>query len=235
VARHRKPGDEGVPTWDDNKHRVALVAVNEIEFVQRLVTVPKRITVVVEAIDDGDVLHSHGHASPCCWSSHMFAGLSDSSLGPKTDERRGDLSQGRNQKSRRARLTAGIPPSRGFAVMSSSECSTIQFMRLITIWLEGYKRFQERTKINFDGKLIALVGPNEAGKTTVLSALGRLNDDGAITLAERTRPSNPADDDVAIEALWLVEEADLERIHIPAGCEPPRWLSGLRRKYPADR
>ena len=47
-------------------------------------------------------------------------------------------------------------------------------MRLVSLTLAGYRRFGERTKINLDGKLIALVGPNEAGKTTILEALARM-------------------------------------------------------------
>lgn len=64
-------------------------------------------------------------------------------------------------------------------------------MRLVSLTFAGYRRFGERTKINLDGKLIALVGPNEAGKTTILEALARMLDESPISQRERTRPSEP--------------------------------------------
>ena len=94
----------------------------------------------------------------------------------------------------------------------------------MSLTLAGYRRFGERTKINLDGKLIALVGPNEAGKTTILEALARMLDESPISQRERTRPSEPADTDVAIESLWLLEHDDLASVEVPHGSEQPRWL-----------
>jgi predicted ATPase len=97
-------------------------------------------------------------------------------------------------------------------------------MRLITIELEGYRRFEQRAKISCDGKLTALVGPNEAGKSTILDAIERLDDEQPISLLERTRGTSPADNAVAITALWMIEPADLKEIDILAGSQTPRWL-----------
>jgi predicted ATP-dependent endonuclease of OLD family len=98
-------------------------------------------------------------------------------------------------------------------------------MRLVKLTLAGYKRFGEKTPVNLDGKLIALVGPNEAGKTTILQALTRMVDESPISPRERTRPSEPAETDVAIESLWLLELDDLVGVEVPQGSEPPRWLT----------
>ncbi len=49
-------------------------------------------------------------------------------------------------------------------------------MRLIFIDLEGYKRFRHRCVLDVNGPLIALVGANNSGKSTVLRAISRLED-----------------------------------------------------------
>src|SRR5687767_11668530 len=59
-------------------------------------------------------------------------------------------------------------------------------MRLCRFVLEGYKRFAERASLETDDHLIALVGPNESGKTTLLKALKRLNDNDGYDSRERT-------------------------------------------------
>jgi DNA repair exonuclease SbcCD ATPase subunit len=44
-------------------------------------------------------------------------------------------------------------------------------MRFLTLALEGYGRFRERTVFEFDAGLSCIVGANESGKSTVLAAL----------------------------------------------------------------
>ena len=44
-------------------------------------------------------------------------------------------------------------------------------MRFITLTLEGYGRFRERTVFEFDAGLNCFVGDNESGKSTLLAAL----------------------------------------------------------------
>lgn len=97
-------------------------------------------------------------------------------------------------------------------------------MRLITITITGYRRFKDPTTINFDGKLIALVGPNEAGKSTILEAVRRIGDTDPISIQERARATTPDDESTAVEALWLLEDADLEAISVPHGSDRPRWF-----------
>jgi predicted ATP-dependent endonuclease of OLD family len=45
-------------------------------------------------------------------------------------------------------------------------------MRLIAV---GYRRFADTARIDVDGPLTAIVGPNEAGKTSLLDAMSRLD------------------------------------------------------------
>lgn len=48
-------------------------------------------------------------------------------------------------------------------------------MHLVRFDVCGYKRFDKSAKIDVDGKLVAIVGPNEAGKTSLLEALQHFN------------------------------------------------------------
>ena len=54
-------------------------------------------------------------------------------------------------------------------------------MRLISLKLDGYKRFKEPRELIVRGKLVAIVGPNEAGKTSVLRALSHIEADRPFT------------------------------------------------------
>ena len=47
-------------------------------------------------------------------------------------------------------------------------------MRLVKIRIAGFRRFKDAT-LNLDADLIAIVGPNEAGKSSLLQALTYLN------------------------------------------------------------
>ncbi|SKB04143.1 AAA family ATPase [Aeromicrobium choanae] len=48
-------------------------------------------------------------------------------------------------------------------------------MDLVVFSVEGYRRFVEKTSIKLYGRMIAVVGPNEAGKSSLLRALAHLN------------------------------------------------------------
>jgi energy-coupling factor transporter ATP-binding protein EcfA2 len=60
-------------------------------------------------------------------------------------------------------------------------------VRLISFTIEGYRRFVERTSVKLYGDVIALVGPNEAGKSTILRALSRLGDDDPFDTTDKPR------------------------------------------------
>nr|MDQ4043894.1 AAA family ATPase [Chloroflexota bacterium] len=60
-------------------------------------------------------------------------------------------------------------------------------MRLIAFSVEGYRRFVDKTSVKLHGELIAFVGPNEAGKSSLLRALAHLNNDAPFEPNERPR------------------------------------------------
>jgi HEAT repeat protein len=107
-------------------------------------------------------------------------------------------------------------------------------VKLITVTLHGYKRFAEPSSMNVDGKLIAVVGPNEAGKSSFLNALYRLNDgDPFVTSGgspETTRNVSIPDSQNIIEAKYLLDDADREAIKDIPGGEKARWFTLKKRK-----
>lgn len=102
-------------------------------------------------------------------------------------------------------------------------------MRLVQFSVQGYKRFEALSKVNLDGKLIALTGPNEAGKSSLLDALVHLNDETPFAPGELTRRIEIPDDQVVLEARFLLEADDREAVeHLHDG-EHIRWF--VVRKY----
>jgi hypothetical protein len=100
-------------------------------------------------------------------------------------------------------------------------------MRLVSVTLHGYKRFVSPTKVDLDGSLIAIVGPNEAGKTSILQALLRLDDADPLSASERTRGGDVQDEQVVIDALYLVEPGDrdvLADVYGGGDQERSRWF-----------
>jgi energy-coupling factor transporter ATP-binding protein EcfA2 len=50
-------------------------------------------------------------------------------------------------------------------------------MRLVSAYCKGYRRFYEQAEMNLDPRLVCIVGPNAAGKSSFLKALTHLNRD----------------------------------------------------------
>lgn len=87
--------------------------------------------------------------------------------------------------------------------------------------------------MNVDGKLVAIVGPNESGKSSFLNALVHLNErDGSIVdrgSQELTRGSSVPDDQNVVSARFLLDAADAEVIsHIPEASEA-RWFTVTKK------
>lgn len=57
-------------------------------------------------------------------------------------------------------------------------------MHISRLEISGYRRFAERQTIRFDTKLTALVGPNEAGKSSLLKALLHIGREGPFSSPE---------------------------------------------------
>lgn len=96
---------------------------------------------------------------------------------------------------------------------------TFRNMKLMSVVVNGYRRLKNKTSMNLDGKLIAIVGANEAGKSSFLEALQHLNNTTAFVKTgasqEISRGLELLDTNYVIEARYLIEDADrLEFAHI---------------------
>jgi predicted ATP-dependent endonuclease of OLD family len=106
-------------------------------------------------------------------------------------------------------------------------------MKLIAVSLHGYKRFEQHTSMNVDGKLVAVVGPNESGKSSFLNALMHLNGPSSFVASggsrELTRNAQVPADQTVVEARYLLEDVDREAISHIQGTEEARWFTVGRK------
>jgi energy-coupling factor transporter ATP-binding protein EcfA2 len=96
-------------------------------------------------------------------------------------------------------------------------------MRLVGVEISGYGRISG-SSFSADRKLTAILGPNEAGKSTLLRSLLSLNDDSPIPFSARNRTSTIADSDVVVTATYRLDEADLGRFSDRSWENIPRHL-----------
>lgn len=82
-------------------------------------------------------------------------------------------------------------------------------MRLVSARVRGYRRLVDAS-VNLDSKVIALVGPNEAGKTTFLKALAYLDGDDKLDPVDRSRAVDADVDDETpvIEVRFALDDGD---------------------------
>jgi energy-coupling factor transporter ATP-binding protein EcfA2 len=84
-------------------------------------------------------------------------------------------------------------------------------LRLIAAEIKGFGRIAD-AKINLDGKVIAIVGPNEAGKTTLLKALAHLDTSDELPLWQRSRAIDVPDATVVVSAKYVLDEHDRDAV-----------------------
>lgn len=109
-------------------------------------------------------------------------------------------------------------------------------MRLKTARVRGVGRLVDVT-IKVDQKLVAIVGPNEAGKSTLLKALSLVESDEPLALSGRSRSGTQVvDTDNIVTLTLVVEDADRDLVSDLNLAEPPqRFLvhkrAGGERRY----
>jgi len=81
-------------------------------------------------------------------------------------------------------------------------------MRLIRVKVTGYGRLRN-SSFSATRKLTAILGPNEAGKTTLLRAMLALNDESPVAERNRNRSGVTAEADTLVEASYALSDADL--------------------------
>lgn len=80
-------------------------------------------------------------------------------------------------------------------------------MRLYQMRLFGYRRFME-AKINLDAKMVAVLGPNESGKSSLLDALELFNDQNRVPSAAIHRDVTVNDSTVIGELVFRLSAED---------------------------
>ena len=84
-------------------------------------------------------------------------------------------------------------------------------MHLRQLRVNTYRRFQETHTLRFAGKLTALLGPNEAGKTSLLHALAHLSHERPFEQNDITRDED-AGDEPLVEGRFFLDSADRDEI-----------------------
>lgn len=68
------------------------------------------------------------------------------------------------------------------------------------------------TKVNLDAKVIAIVGPNEAGKTTLLRALTYVGAGDSVSLAQRSRAADVSDETPTTTFEYVLDASDIDAL-----------------------
>ncbi len=88
--------------------------------------------------------------------------------------------------------------------------------------ITGYKRLKDCSTY-LDRKLIAVVGANEAGKSTLLNALLSIENDDEYKINELTKGNNFNEDDAIVRVEYLIEKDELYILKEYNGIGDPRY------------
>lgn len=95
--------------------------------------------------------------------------------------------------------------------MYAGRLTTEDYLRAIHIQFNGYRRLAD-TGCNTDGKMIAFLGPNEAGKSTVLSALDWFSHGGGLGVGDGNSTSPPTEGEPVVTVRFWLEDEDLSQL-----------------------
>lgn len=96
-------------------------------------------------------------------------------------------------------------------------------MRLIKCTIQNFKRFKN-TSVSLDRKLLAFVGPNEAGKSSLFEALMEMDSYDPIPVSMLRRGVEHDEDDIIISMQYLIEKEDLLALKALSGEGEPRFF-----------
>jgi predicted ATP-dependent endonuclease of OLD family len=96
---------------------------------------------------------------------------------------------------------------------ASASPHTVRSMRLVSAYCKGYRRFHDTAEMNLDPRLVCIVGPNAAGKSSFLKALTRLNQEFEgidFDAVDHTR-SHPGED-IEVSARYELDAKDRAQV-----------------------
>jgi len=105
-------------------------------------------------------------------------------------------------------------------------------MRLGRIRVDGFRKLVD-TECTVVGRVTALIGPNEAGKSSLLDLLVRTGDHDPIEFGARPRGEGLGDEDIAVRLWFRLESDDLAAIQQINSPTQPVWYV-LRKTYAGD-
>ncbi len=101
-------------------------------------------------------------------------------------------------------------------------------MRLGRVRISGYRKLLD-THFTTLGKLLAIVGPNEAGKSSLLDALASLGTNKPIPHSDRPRGYPVTDSEIAIEVWFRLEPEDMAAVEDLSSPVRPIWYKVVKR------
>ncbi len=97
-------------------------------------------------------------------------------------------------------------------------------MRLTHFRVSGYKRLAD-VRTHVSGKMTVFIGPNEAGKSSVLEALAALSTEDSLAANQRTRGQDVRDDTVVVSADFELSDDDCELLSEFSLIQVPKKLT----------